>query len=188
MAEVVDPSGREPAGRPLAPGVPDVPLSGPLLALGYLLFAAAGLLAAVFTVLLVPLRVGATLLPVAPVLAVLTGVGLPALSRGLTDTLPSALPPALGQVVGTWVLGMGRPEGDVLLPAGSTAGVSYSVLILGTLLPLFTVGLASRPGPWTWSTVLGRLRRVRRADQQAAEPRYVRSRRAGRGSGSDGAR
>lgn len=128
---------------------PDAPLPAPLLGLAYLLFAVAGALLGAFCVLLIPLRAGTTLLPVAPVLAVLAGVLLPAVARGLTDTLRSTAPPVIGQVLGIWALSMGRPEGDVLMPAGATEAVSYAVLILGTLAPLFVLGLSSRPGRWS---------------------------------------
>ena len=120
-----------------------------LLALGYLLFAAAGAMSAVVEVLLVPSRIGQTLIPLAPVLAVLSNVALPAISRGLTDTMLSAVPPVAGWLVTTFVLASATPEGDVLLPAGDVAYVSYSLLGFGTLAGLVTVWRASRPGPWT---------------------------------------
>jgi len=142
----------------LGTGLPPV-----LLALGYLLFFVAGVLAAVLVVLLIPFRIGATLIPIAPVLAVAVGAGIPALARGLTDSLRSAVAPALGQVLTVWLLSTGRPEGDVLMPAGSTATVAYAVLILGTLVPLFTLGLASRPGPWQLSSMASLLRPPRRS-------------------------
>jgi hypothetical protein len=121
-----------------------------LLVLGFGLFAVAGVLAGLLEVTLIPLRYGTALIPMAPVLTVLTGVLLPALGRGLTDTTPAAVPPAVGQLLTIWLLATGRPEGDVLLPAGGTAWVSYSVLILGTLVPLSMLGFSSRPGPWHW--------------------------------------
>jgi len=152
-----------------------------LMVLGVVLFAVAGILAGVVEVTLIPLRYGTALVPLAPVLAVLTGVLLPAISRGLTDRAPSAAPPAFGQLLTIWLLATGRPEGDVLLPAGNTAWVSYSVLILGTLVPLSMLGFASRPGPWRWPldgwTPTGRSRLS-----------AGRLRQARRGSDSDGAR
>jgi len=126
----------------------DRPLTAPLLALGYLLYGVSGLLLGTLAVTLVPLRHGTALVPVAPVIAVVGGVLLPALARGLTDTGPSALPPVIGQVLGIWGLASGRPEGDVLLPAGQLASVSYAVLLLGTVAPLVTLGLATRSGRW----------------------------------------
>ena len=137
-----------------------------LLALGYLLFAAAGAMSAVIEVLLVPSRIGQTLVPLAPALAVLSNVALPAISRGLTDTVLSAVPPVAGWLVTTFILASATPEGDVLLPAGEEAYISYSLLGFGTLAGLITVWRASRPGPWTG--------------------RWLRSRLARPGSGSDG--
>ena len=120
-----------------------------LLALGYLLFAAAGAMSAVIEVLLVPSRIGQTLIPLAPALAVLSNIALPAISRGLTDTMLSAVPPVAGWLVTTFVLASATPEGDVLLPAGDEAYISYSLLGFGTLAGLVTLWRAARPGPWT---------------------------------------
>ncbi|MBV9823083.1 MAG: hypothetical protein JO144_12660 [Actinobacteria bacterium] len=149
------------AGRPdrrpgAAPG---------LLALGYLLFTAAGAMTAAVEVLLVPSRLGQTLIPLAPALAVLSNIALPLISRGLTGTRASALPPYLGWLAATLVLAGARPEGDVLLPAGDAAYISYSLLVLGTLAGAITVALANR---------------------SVRVPGSVRRGRAG--SGSDGAR
>lgn len=155
-----------------------------LLVLGMALFAVAGILAGLIEVTLIPLRYGTSLIPVAPALAVLTGVLLPAISRGLTDTARAAAPPAVGQLLTIWLLATGRPEGDVLLPAGSIAWVSYSVLILGTLVPLSMLGFASRPGPWRWPlggwTAAGRSRVTGRRPGRLRQARH--------GSDSDGAR
>ncbi len=129
------PSG-SPARRP-GPG---------LLALGYLLYAVAGALTAAIEVLLVPSRIGETLVPLAPALAVLSNVALPLLSRGLTDTRASAVPPYVGWLATTLVLAGARPEGDVLLPAGDAAYISYSLLGLGTLAGAVTVAGANRAG------------------------------------------
>lgn len=163
-----------------------------LLALGFVLFAVAGVLAGLLEVTLIPLRDGTALVPLAPVLTVLTGVLLPAVARGLTDSTVAAVPPAVGQLLTIWLLATGRPEGDVLMPAGSTAWVSYSVLILGTLVPLGMLGFASRPGPWHWP--LGRRPAASRPAHQArsagpvAAGHRISRRRARSGSDSDGAR
>jgi hypothetical protein len=164
-----------------------------LLVLGFVLFAVAGVLAGLLEVTLIPLRYGTALVPVAPVLTVLTGVLLPAIARGLTDSTVAAVPPAVGQLLTVWLLATGRPEGDVLMPAGGTAWVSYSVLILGTLVPLGMLGFASRPGAWHWP--LGRRPAGAAAPAHSARPGWraaavdrVSRRRARRGSDSDGAR
>jgi hypothetical protein len=130
-----------------------------LRAVGYLLFAAAGALTAVIEVLLVPSRIGQTLIPLAPVLAVLSNVALPAISRGLTDTMLSAVPPVAGWLVSAFLLASATPEGDVLLPAGDTAYISYSLLGFGTLAGVVTVWRASRPGAWTGRRLSSRLAR-----------------------------
>jgi hypothetical protein len=175
------------------PGEDGRRLPAGLLALGFVLFAVAGILAGLLEVTLIPLRYGTTLVPLAPVLTVLTGVLLPAIARGLTDSTVAAVPPAVGQLVTIWLLATGRPEGDVLMPAGGTAWVSYSVLILGTLVPLSMLGFASRPGPWHWP--LGRRPAIAPEPAHLAAPgrraaagARLSRRRARSGSDSDGAR
>jgi hypothetical protein len=128
-----------------------------VLALGYLLFAVAGVLTAVIEALLVPSRIGQTLVPIAPVLAVLSNIALPAISRGLTDTMVSAIPPVAGWLVTTFVLASTTPEGDVLLPAGDAAYISYSLLGFGTLAGVLTIWRANRPGAWTGRWLSSRL-------------------------------
>ncbi|MFL6160818.1 MAG: hypothetical protein ACJ74U_01190 [Jatrophihabitantaceae bacterium] len=153
------------------PAGADTRLPTALLALGMLLFALAGALAGLIEVTLIPLRYGTALVPLAPALTVLTGVLLPAIGRNLTDSAAGAAPAAFGQLLTIWLLATGRPEGDVLLPAGGIAWVSYAVLILGTVVPLVTLGFASRPGRWRWTGLSRR-----------------RARPARHGSGSDGGR
>jgi Family of unknown function (DUF6113) len=117
-----------------------------LLGLGYLVFGIAGALCAAIEVLLVPSRWGQTLIPLAPALAVLSNVALPVISRSLSDTTLSAAPPVAGWLVATFVLASSTPEQDVLLPAGPESYISYSLLGLGSLAGLVTVGLAGRRG------------------------------------------
>lgn len=114
---------------------------------GYLVYAAAGVLCAVYEVLLVPTRWGSHLVPIAPVLAIGSNIGLPLLGRQLTNTIRSALPPVVGWLLAAFVLASSRPEGDVLLPAGDTAWVSYGVLFGGALAGLATLALAGRARP-----------------------------------------
>lgn len=141
------------------PGHPAARPHAALLAVGYLLFALAGALTAVIEVLLVPSRIGQTLIPLAPALAVLSNVALPALSHGLTDTMLSAVPPVAGWLVTTFVLAGATPEGDVLLPAGDAAYISYSLLGFGTLAGLLTIWRASQPGAWRGRWLSSRLAR-----------------------------
>jgi hypothetical protein len=124
--------------------VPEPVGSSAVIAAGYLIYAVAGVLCAVFEVLLVPTRWGATLLPIAPVLAIASNVALPVLCRRLTGTVRSALPPVVGWLLAAFVLASTRPEGDVLLPAGDTAWVSYSVLFGGALAAMLTLALTGR--------------------------------------------
>ena len=140
-----------------------------LLALGYLLFTVAGAMTAAIEVLLVPSRLGQTLIPLAPALAVLSNMALPLISRGLTGSRASAVPPFAGWLAAALVLAGARPEGDVLLPAGDIAYISYSLLVLGTLAGAVAVWLAGRPVRWPAGA-------------------RVSLRRGRAGSGSDGAR
>jgi hypothetical protein len=121
--------------------------AGVLVAAGYLIYAVAGVLCAAYEVLLVPTRWGSHLLPIAPVLAIGSNIGLPLLSRQLTGTVRSALPPVVGWLLAAFVLASTRPEGDVLLPAGDTAWVSYGVLFGGALAGLATLVLVGRGRP-----------------------------------------
>lgn len=120
------------------------PASAAVLAAGYLIYGVAGVLCAVFEVLLVPTRWGGTLLPIAPLLAIASNVALPLICRRLTGTTSSALPPVVGWLVAAFALSSTRPEGDVLLPAGGTAWVSYGVLFGGALAAMATLVLAGR--------------------------------------------
>lgn len=148
--------------------LPREQLSPALLALGYAIFAIAGVLCAIYEVLLVPTRWGDTLIPLAPALAIISNVALPIICRTLTDTVLSALPPVLGWLVATFVLGSSRPEGDVLLPAGPTGWVSISLIVCGMIAAAITISLGDLPRDWI-------MRRVSRL-------------RAPTGSDSDGAR
>jgi hypothetical protein len=121
-----------------------LPPSTMVVATGYLIYAIAGVLCASYEVLLVPTRWGSTLLPIAPVLAIASNVALPRFSRQLTGTVRSALPPVVGWLLAAFVLASTRPEGDVLLPAGDTAWVSYGVLFGGALAGLLTLAFAGR--------------------------------------------
>ncbi|MDQ6937269.1 MAG: hypothetical protein M3140_06105 [Actinomycetota bacterium] len=97
--------------------------------------------AAVYAVLLVPLRVGTVLAPVSVVLGVVTNVALPVLTGRLADHAAAAAAP-----VGAWFLTVvllagSRPEGDVLLPgSGSLVYVFYALVGFGLLAGVLTVG------------------------------------------------
>lgn len=109
--------------------------------LGIVLCALCAVLAAALTVLLTPLYWGGAIIPLSIVLAVAANVGLPLLVRLLGGApLASAVPFVLWLIT-VLVLGMSRPEGDVLLPAGNGAQpwVTYGMLAAGTLAGGVTV-------------------------------------------------
>lgn len=150
MAAAVPPgSSVEPADaidRELSPG---------LVVAGGVLFTALGALAALVTVLLVPLRIGGVVAPVAAVLAVLANVALPRLAAETADRLILPVLPVAAWVLCVLVLSQSRPEGDVLLPGGHTGVtyVAYATLLLGLATGVATVSLLgtrrSRAGPGT---------------------------------------
>jgi hypothetical protein len=105
----------------------------PVLALGLVIFTLAGLLTGLFEVLFVPLRSGSTLIPISPILAILSNGLLPRLSRRINDDIAGAIAPVLGWGVAVFALALGRPEGDVFLSGGSNndALVGYALMIAG---------------------------------------------------------
>jgi hypothetical protein len=118
------------------------PLAAPLVVLGLLLYAAAGALTALVEILLVPLRMGSTLVPLAVVLAVAGNIVIPWLSSQLTSAAFGAAPPVVAWILTAFLLSTSRPEGDVLLPGGSSVQwVSYGVLFGGLFTALITMAL-----------------------------------------------
>jgi hypothetical protein len=120
-----------------------------LSVLGLLACALGSVLAAIITTLVTPLYWDATLVPLAVVLAIAANVAFPILVRELgLSPLGSALPFVLWLVT---VVGLGtsRPEGDVLLPAGSGAQpwVTYGMLAGGTLAGGITLARMGMPRP-----------------------------------------
>ncbi len=124
------------------------PLPIGLRVLGLVLYTAAGVGTAAFEVLLIPLRIGSSLAPIAVLLAVVTNIALPRLSRVLTGTTAGAVPPVIGWIVTVAALAVQTSEGDVLLPGGSTEYVSYGVMLGGLFAGVLTVlVLAGGTGP-----------------------------------------
>jgi hypothetical protein len=118
-----------------------------LVLAGLLIYAVAGVLSATIEILLVPLRDGTTLIPIAVLLAVAGNIALPRLSRTLTGTVVGALPPVIAWIVTLVILMSTRPEGDVLLPGGgSVQWVSYGVMLGGLFTGLITVALVADTG------------------------------------------
>lgn len=108
----------------------------------FVLVTLSGALAGMLEALLVPLYAGATILPLAIVLAVVSNVALPRLARALVPRTAAALAPFVAWLIVMIGFGtIGRPEGDVILPGspGSVAAVTYGVLIAGTLAGTVTV-------------------------------------------------
>lgn len=118
------------------------PLPSGLVALGLVLYGIAGALSALLEILLVPLRVGTVLVPIAVVLAVASNIVIPWLSSGLTTAAFGAAPPVVLWIVTAFLLSTSRPEGDVLLPGGTNVQwVSYGVLFGGLFTGLITMAL-----------------------------------------------
>ena len=111
-----------------------------LAVLSVLLFTAIAVLSAVIEVVLVPVRVGTTVVPVSVALAVLGNVCVPVLSRRAVPATVAAVLPALAWVATVLFLSQARPEGDVLL-VGSTplVYVTYALLGVGILTLMVTV-------------------------------------------------
>lgn len=121
----------------------------PLSTLAWLTIAvlvACGLLTGLLESMLVPLYHGSSKVPVAPVLAVLTNIGLPLLARRVADRLLPVALPFVGWLVAVLALGfVTRPEGDVVLPGGSLQWVAFAMIIGGTLAGTATVVLTVPP-------------------------------------------
>ena len=116
-----------------------------LALLSVVVFCALGVTTAAGEVLLVPVRVGTTIAPVAVLLAVLGNVALPVLARRAVDTVLAAVAPMVAWVVTVVLLSQTRPEGDLLLPAISPLiQVTYALLGGGAIAALVGVTYADR--------------------------------------------
>lgn len=99
-----------------------------------LLYALVAVLAAVIEVLLVPVRIGTTVVPVTVALAALTMAALPALAGIATGRTLGAAVPAAAWVISVVMLSQARPEGDVLLVGSAPlVYVTYAMLGLGAV-------------------------------------------------------
>lgn len=109
--------------------------------LGLVLCALCAVLAGFITVLLTPLYWGGMIFPISVVLAIATNVGLPLLARQFGASPLVCGVPFVLWLVTVLLLGTSRPEGDVLLPAGSGAQpwVTYGMLAAGTVAGGVTV-------------------------------------------------
>jgi hypothetical protein len=135
-----------PAQPPVSPPVEPPASPEPRRALdvlGIVVCAASAVLAAIITVLLTPLYwgSGSVLAPVSVLLAIVANVALPLLTRWLGASPIASGVPFVLWLLAVLVLGTSRPEGDVLLPAGSGSQqwVTYGMMAAGALAGSITV-------------------------------------------------
>jgi hypothetical protein len=121
------------APEPQTPAA-DEPLPGPLLALGVVALVVVAAVGAAVCVLLTPFRIGATLVPLAVVVAIGLNVVLPTLGHAMAGSRGLAAGPVVVFFVAGWALSI-APGGDVLLAGGSDGqtATSYATLLLGVL-------------------------------------------------------
>jgi hypothetical protein len=127
------------AGEPAA--ALDPPLPTWLAVVSVSLFTVVAVLGAAIEVLLVPLRLGSTIVPVSVALAALGIVIVPVLSRRAVPATAAALLPAVAWVATVIALSQARPEGDVLLlgAPSALAYVTYALLGVGIVTAMVTV-------------------------------------------------
>jgi hypothetical protein len=121
------------AARPTSPRRPISALdavTGTILVI--VVTACSGLLG-FWAALLVPLRIGGVLCPVAILVAVATTWAAPMSLRYAGLPLPARFPPLIVWFAVIVALGAGRPEGDRLLPAGDLIWVTYGVMLGGAV-------------------------------------------------------
>ncbi|MEP6852506.1 MAG: hypothetical protein ABJA87_07610 [bacterium] len=96
--------------------------------------------AAVYEVLLVPLRIGTVLIPVSVLLAAGGNVALARSARAVADHVLAAAAPVAVWFLAVAVLAGSRPEGDVLLPgSGTLVYVFYAVVLAGLVAGVATI-------------------------------------------------
>jgi hypothetical protein len=118
----------------------DPPLPPWLAAFSLILFTALAVLCAVIEVTLVPLRLGTTVVPLSVLLAIVSNVAVPTLSRRAVPVTAAALLPALAWAATVIVLSSARPEGDVLLVGTAPlVYVTYALLGAGIVSAMATV-------------------------------------------------
>lgn len=140
----------------------DRPLPPVVAAFSVILFTAISVLCALIEVTLVPLRHGTTVVPVTVLLAIISNIAVPTLSRRAVPLTVAALFPALAWVLTVILLSQARPEGDLLLiGTAPLVDVTYALLGLGLASGLGTVirgqhaGLAQRREPRPTDTAAG---------------------------------
>ena len=112
------------------------------------LMCAAGILAAVVEVFLIPVYAGSIPVPVAVVLAIGLNVVIPWLAHDAVRRPSAAVLPVAAWLVAAFTL-VSAPgsAGDVLGPGGDLTWVTYGVLFGGALAGAVSVVKVSTPGP-----------------------------------------
>jgi hypothetical protein len=113
--------------------------------LGVVLLCGCAALAALLELLLVPLRIGTTLVPVTVLFALAGNVAFPRLAHVLIASPAAALAPFLAWLAPMLILSMTpRPAGDVLVRGGGgEQWVFYGVLLGGAVAGTATVVLSA---------------------------------------------
>jgi hypothetical protein len=99
---------------------------------------------AFFAALLVPLRAGTVIVPVAVPLAAATTWSASAVLRRAGLPQAACLPPLAGWFAAIVAVGAQRSEGDVLLPGGTLSWVSYGVMFGGAVAGVIGIALPRR--------------------------------------------
>jgi hypothetical protein len=112
-----------------------------VVTIGLVLYAVAGAGTAVFETLLVPLRHGTTLIPLAVPLAILSNAALSRLAAMLYDSAWAAAVPAVAWTAMVMVLLSSRREGDVLVTTvpSDIKFVAYGMFFGGIIAAVVTV-------------------------------------------------
>ena len=131
------PVAKRPVAKRPAPPAPERPPAPPVDAvtgtLAVLVVTVCAGFLAFWAALLVPVRIGGVLCPVAILLAAATTWAAPMALRYAGLPLPARFPPLVVWFAVILLLSSRRSEGDVLLPAGDLAWVSYGVMLAGFL-------------------------------------------------------
>ena len=112
--------------------------------LGLLLLCGIGVLSALIEVLLIPLRAGATFVPVTIVFAAVGAHVLPRAARSFVERTSAMVLAVASWLVPALMLSvMPRPEGDVLVPGGGgEQWVFYGMLLGGAVVGTATIVLS----------------------------------------------
>jgi hypothetical protein len=114
---------------------------------GIAVVCAVGVLSAILEVLLIPLRIGAVMIPITVLFAIGGNVALPQLAKVFVDASGAMVAAFLSWLLPMLVLSLlPRPEGDVLVRGGGgEQWVYYGVLLGGAIAGTATVVLQGPP-------------------------------------------